>query len=82
MAKTKTDKPAKVAPLTVDEFNEAAEPLKVMIGDQTLLAEPKNFKTGSFGFFITAKVSVLVGDTLVPCQVGCNIIVVGSKPAE
>ena len=51
--------------------------LAVGIGQQTLLAVAKEFSTGSVGYNCSGK--VMVGDENTSCQVGMNIIVVGSK---
>ncbi|MFO0578021.1 MAG: hypothetical protein U1A78_28760 [Polyangia bacterium] len=69
-------------PVTRTQFKETAEPLKVVINGQELIAEPKEFSTGSFGWFLNGKVLVPVGGKNVSVQVGMNLTVVGSKEAE
>jgi hypothetical protein len=69
-------------PVTRAQFKETAEPLKVVINGQELIAEPKEFSTGSFGWFLNGKVLVPVGGKNVSVQVGMNLTVVGSKEAE
>jgi hypothetical protein len=66
--------------LTLEEFLKAAKPISVKIGDQTLTANVKHFSTGSYGFYLNAPITLLVGDTAVEFQVGCNITARNSKP--
>jgi hypothetical protein len=53
----------------------------VEIAGQTMTAEPKAFATGSFGWYLSGKVSITVDGKPVSVQVGANLIVVGSKEA-
>jgi hypothetical protein len=69
-------------PVSLSQFLEKAEPLKVMINGQEMLAEVKSFSTGSFGWYINGKTSVTVDGKLVSVQIGMNLTVVGSKEAE
>jgi hypothetical protein len=38
------------------------------------------FSTGSLGWRANAKVSVKVGDKVLPAQLGLNMTIIGSKP--
>lgn len=67
-------------PLTRDEFVQQAKPLIIKVGDQLMSAHPKEFKTGSFGWYANGKMTVLVGDTPLVAQVGFSFTVVNSKP--
>jgi len=49
--------------------------LPVTVGENSLIAAGKEFKTGSVGYFCSGK--ILVGD--VRCQVSMSITVIGSK---
>lgn len=69
-------------PVTRSQFVEKAEPIKVTINGHDMMAEKKEFSTGSFGWYINGKVSVMVDGKSVPVQVGLNLTVVGSKEAE
>jgi hypothetical protein len=69
-------------PVTRAQFKETAEPLKVAIAGQELIAEPKEFSTGSFGWYINGKVLVPVGGKNVSVQVGLNLTIVGSKETK
>lgn len=68
-------------PLSQSQFLEKAEPLKIAINGQEMLAEVKAFSTGSFGWYLNGKVVISVGDKPVSVQIGMNLTVVGSKEA-
>lgn len=74
MAKAKT-----VCPITRPDFKAHARPIEVVINDQKMLAEVKEFSTGSLGWYLNGKASVKVGDKLVTVQIGMNLTIVGSK---
>jgi hypothetical protein len=69
-------------PLSKTQFIEKAEPVKLVINGQELLADKKEFSTGSFGWYYNGKVNVMVDGKLLSVQVGMNLTVVGSKEAE
>jgi hypothetical protein len=69
-------------PVSLTQFQEKAEPLKVVINGQEMLAEVKAFSTGSFGWYINGKTTVTVDGKLLSVQIGMNLTVVGSKEAE
>ncbi|OJH37761.1 MULTISPECIES: hypothetical protein [Archangiaceae] len=68
-------------PVSLSQFLEKAEPLKVIINGQEMLAEVKSFSTGSFGWYINGKTTVTVDGKPVSVQIGMNMTVVGSKEA-
>ena len=68
-------------PVTRAQFVEKAEPLKVVINGQELLAEVKEFSTGSFGWYLNGKILVPIDGKNVSVQIGMNLTVVGSKEA-
>ena len=68
-------------PVSQTLFLEKAEPLKIMINGQEMLAEVKAFSTGSFGWYLTGKATMTVDGKPIQVQVGCNLAVVGSKEA-
>lgn len=69
-------------PVSLSQFLEKAEPLKVVINGQEMLAEVKSFSTGSFGWYINGKVVVPVDGKPLSVQIGMNLTVVGSKEAD
>jgi hypothetical protein len=68
-------------PVSQSQFLEQAEPLKVAINGQEMLAEVKAFSTGSFGWYLNGKVVVTVDGKPMSVQIGMNLTVVGSKEA-
>jgi len=69
-------------PVSLSQFLEKAEPVKVVINGQEMLAEVKSFSTGSFGWYINGKTIVTVDGKPLSVQIGMNLTVVGSKEAE
>lgn len=69
-------------PMGRDTFEAEARPIKILIGDQGILADPKVFSTGSFGWYGTGKVMAEVDGIPVKAQVTINITVIGSKPEK
>lgn len=66
------------------DFMTAAQPVYVVVGasalrDGALPAEPREFGTGSCGWYVTGKVSLMVEGRPVAVQVGLNLVVVHSK---
>jgi hypothetical protein len=74
--------PKTTCPITQTQFLEKAEPLKITINGQDMLAEVKTFSTGSFGWYMNNKTVVSVDGKNVSVQIGMNMIIVGSKDAE
>ena len=68
-------------PLSQSQFLAKAEPLKIAINGQEMLAEVKAFSTGSFGWNINGKMTITVDGKPVSVQIGMNMTVVGSKEA-
>lgn len=61
------------------EFRAHAKPITVMVGGIPLVAEPKEFSTGSLGWYLNGKTSIEVNGVPVSVQIGMNLTVVGSK---
>jgi hypothetical protein len=77
------DMPPKTScPVSLTQFLEKAEPMKVTINGQEMLAEVKQFSTGSFGWYMNGKTVVSIDGKAVSVQIGMNLTVVGSKDAE
>jgi hypothetical protein len=62
------------------EFLTHAKPLTVSIDGQPQSAEVKTFSTGSHGWNVNGKVTVMVNGQPVRCQCSLNLTVIGSKP--
>ncbi len=65
--------------LTRAEFREAALPVKVEINGVPMMAEVKEFSTGSLGWYLNGKTVIDVGGKPVSVQIGMNLTIVGSK---
>jgi hypothetical protein len=65
--------------VTRDHFRNHAKPIKVHIGENQLLALPKEFSTGSIGWYLNGKQQIDMGGTLVTVQIGLSLTIVGSK---
>jgi len=74
--------PKTSCPVSLTQFLEKAEPMKVVINGQEMLAEVKQFSTGSFGWYMNGKTVVSIDGKAVSVQIGMNLTVVGSKDAE
>ena len=68
-------------PISRADFQAKAVAITIDIGGVPLTAEPREFSTGSFGWYVNGKASIQVEGKAVPVQVGMNLIVVGSKDA-
>lgn len=66
-------------PVTRQQFKDNAKPIEVVIDGQKLIADPREFSTGSLGWNINGKLVLMVGETRVTVQVGMNLTLVGSK---
>jgi hypothetical protein len=69
-------------PVSRPQFLEKAEAIKVVINGQEIIADKREFSTGSFGWYYNGKISVTVDGKPLSVQVGLNLTVVGSKEAE
>ncbi len=70
------------SPLTRAEFKEKAQAIKIDVGGVSMMAEPKEFSTGSFGWYLSGKATLMVDGKPVQVQVGANLAVIGSKEAK
>ena len=66
-------------PVTRAQFLSDAQPVEITINGIPLMADVKEFSTGSLGWYLNSKASVKVGDKTVSVQIGLNLTVVGSK---
>ncbi len=66
-------------PITRSQFLEQAKPVEVVIGGVPLIAEVKEFSTGSLGWYLNGKTSIRIGEQAVSVQIGMNLTIVGSK---
>jgi hypothetical protein len=66
-------------PVTRQEFRETAQPVKVEVNGIPMMAEVKEFSTGSLGWYLNGKSVIDVGGKQVSVQIGMNITIIGSK---
>ena len=76
--------PAFGSAMTKAEFARAARQLQLKIASGTkgtaeLVLDPREFSSGSFGWFASEKLEVPVGQKKVRCQLSLNVTVIGSK---
>ena len=69
-------------PISKTQFLETAEPVKITIGNSEIIADKREFSTGSFGWYYNGKTTVMVDGKPLSVQVGLNLTVVGSKEAD
>ena len=65
--------------ITRPEFHEHAHAVEINIGGTTMLADVKEFSTGSLGWYLNGKTILKIGDKPVTVQIGLNMTIVGSK---
>ena len=65
--------------ITRKHFQEHAKPVEVTVNGVPMLAEVKEFSTGSLGWYLSGKTSINIGGTPVSVQIGLNLTIVGSK---
>lgn len=61
------------------EFRDKAKALKVEVNGVPMMAEVKEFSTGSFGWYLSGKTAIEIDGKTVSVQVGANLTVIGSK---
>jgi hypothetical protein len=66
-------------PVSRTQFRTKAKPVSVTINGVPLVAEVKEFSTGSLGWYLNGKTTIDVGGTPVAVQIGMNLTIVGSK---
>ena len=80
------DKVARMAkspcPISKTQFLEKAEPVRLVVNGNEMLADKREFSTGSFGWYLTGKTTITVDGKPLSVQVGLNLTVVGSKEAD
>lgn len=70
---------AKPCTITRGQFRAAAKPIQVTINGIPMIAEVKEFSTGSLGWNLNGKTSIELDGKPVNVQIGLNLTVVGSK---
>jgi hypothetical protein len=68
-----------LCPITREEFRTLAKPVTITISGVPLVAEVKEFSTGSLGWYLNGKTTVEIDGRPVSVQMGVNLTIVGSK---
>ena len=66
-------------PVTRAEFLKDAKAVEITINGIPLMAEVKEFSTGSLGWYLNGKTTIRIADKPVSVQIGLNLTIVGSK---
>jgi hypothetical protein len=66
-------------PITRKQFQTGAKAVPVTIAGTQLLAGPKEFSTGSLGWYLNGKTVIEIDGIAVTVQIGMNLTIVGSK---
>jgi len=66
-------------PINREQFRNGAKAVAVTIAGTQMLADPKEFSTGSLGWYLNGKAVIDVDGVPVTVQIGMNLTVVGSK---
>ena len=66
-------------PITRQQFRDGAKSVPVTIAGIPLIADAKEFSTGSLGWYLNGKVAIEVNGVPVQVQIGLNLTIVGSK---
>jgi hypothetical protein len=68
-----------VCPISRAEFRNNAKPTSVTIAGVPLVADVKEFSTGSLGWYLNGKMTIEIAGQPVAVQIGMNMTIVGSK---
>ncbi|HEX3997591.1 MAG TPA: hypothetical protein VHX65_03465 [Pirellulales bacterium] len=66
-------------PINRAEFHKDAKQVELTINGVPMIAEVREFSTGSLGWYLNGKTTVKVGEKNVTVQIGLNMTIVGSK---
>jgi hypothetical protein len=66
-------------PITRADFKAKAKAVTVVINNVPLIAEAREFSTGSLGWYLNGKSTIDIDGTPVAVQIGLNLTIVGSK---
>jgi hypothetical protein len=66
-------------PVSREQFKASAKPIEVVIDGNKMIGAPREFTTGSLGWNISNKMTIMIDGKPVTVQVGLNLTIVGSK---
>ena len=68
-----------VCSISRQQFRDKAKPVEVVVNGIPLIAEVKEFSTGSLGWYLNGKAAITVDGVPTSVQIGMNLTIVGSK---
>lgn len=71
--------PKTTCPISRQQFRTGAKPVTVVINGIPMIAEVKEFSTGSLGWYLNGKAAIEIDGVPVSAQIGMNLTIVGSK---
>jgi hypothetical protein len=66
-------------PITREQFRKGAKPATITVNGTPMVAMPKEFSTGSLGWYLNGKTTMEVDGKNVEVQLGFNLTIVNSK---
>ncbi len=66
-------------PISREDFNTKAQAITIDVAGSPLVAQPREFSTKSFGWYVNSKAIITVDGKPLTVQVSMNLAVVGSK---
>jgi hypothetical protein len=66
-------------PISRGDFHKDAKAVELTIGGVPMVAEVREFSTGSLGWYLNGKTIIPVAGKDVTVQIGLNLTIVGSK---
>jgi hypothetical protein len=66
-------------PVSREQFSEKADAVEIKIGESSLTAMPKHFKTKSLGWYANGSTAMRIDGKLVEVTIGITMTIKGSK---
>ena len=70
-----------ICPIERTRFLKQAVGTQLVLNGAALGSKPMEFSTGSFGLYVSGKVTLLIDGVPVPHQISGNLVVIDSKDA-
>lgn len=67
-------------PISREKFFETAQPITAQIAGTPVVVPPKEFSSGSFGFYTNGKITMMIDGKAVVFQMAVQLTAVNSKP--
>jgi hypothetical protein len=66
-------------PISRADFRAKAKPITVTIGNNSQIAEVKEFSTNSLGWYLNSRITLEIEGQHVPVLINASLVIVGSK---